>query len=740
MNIFSKKNLSIKVYRLLRRFYRLTPIDPRFKSRLTYFLFSSVPFLKQLRDNVLLEKADLYLPKAGIPIEPGVVHDYLQSDQYEGFIVDGVAEWADYEPTRAQIEQVRSLKRIQQHPKPIPIFSVGTRVLSEFAKDIKLPALTEAPEVSIIVPVFNHIALTLECLYSISLHTEPGISYEVLVADDASSDETMEVLKNVPNIVYLRNAANLGFLRNCNNALKSVSGNYVVFLNNDTQVTSGWLNYLHQTFFEKQNVGAVGPKFVYPNGLLQEAGGAFRHDAFSDMVGLNENASRARYNYTRRVDYVSGACLMAPKELIQELGGFSEDFLPCYCEDSDLCLRIREAGFEVYYNSKAVIIHHLSKTTANIDSDFKLRSISKNTVKLKQKWIDKLSELSTVKTIAFYMSNYYPSIINENFGGKGHSGWNYLVETSLNSTTDKKLIRLPSDLGFYDQRKLETLHEQASLAKRYGIEGFCFYTYVMNGEIVDNEPLSQMLLPGAPEISYCICLSDFSIDFYKKNLVGKFDESNCRENFSLINTHFNNVGYMKIADSPILLIKIDLYGDDTKKFIHFLKEYLRSDGTGDVFIIIVHSVPMGNTATILLDCDFDATLEFPEIPVKGSNYTNFVVKSATSELPAYPQFRCAYPGWGYTDADSCDSRSLWNPTPGAFQAWMESLIEDTRIQHFGEERLVFIHAWNDWVQGACLEPERNYGHSYLEALQNANDAPSTLENYKRYLIKSDRSE
>src|SRR3546814_7171538 len=109
-------------------------------------------------------------------------------------------------------------------------------------------------------------------------------------------------------------------------------------------------------------------------------------DGDAVMVGLNQDANQPKYNYVRRVDYVSGACLLLPTHVVKDIGGFSEEFLPCYCEDSDLCLSVRAKGYDVYYNPGATIIHHLSKTPVDVNEDFKLSCISKNVGTLKQKW------------------------------------------------------------------------------------------------------------------------------------------------------------------------------------------------------------------------------------------------------------------------------------------------------------------------------------------------------------------
>jgi len=723
-----------KLYHLLQRLFHLLPLSSVVKDRLAYLIYSRSRFLREMQKRDLVQTQ--YTP-VGIESSAGLAQgeevDYREIERLQA--ANGVWEWSAYEQVQAGVARKKNQKALSRLPQAMPMFEMGRKSPEVFAQSIHFPVPPSVPEVSIIIPVYNHISLTLECLRSIAEYTGIEVSYEVLVADDASGDDTAVVLGAVPNLILIRNESNLGFLRNCNNALKQVRGKYVLFLNNDVQVTSGWLYSLYHTFLEHRNVGAVGPKFVYPNGYLQEAGAAFRHDAMADMIGLNDDGSKPRYNYARRVDYVSGACLMAPTDLVQKLGGFSEEFLPCYCEDSDLCLRIRQAGFEVYYNPDSVIIHHLSKTTAQIESDFKLRSISKNIVKLKQKWIDEIHSLSAVKAVAFYMPHYYPCPENESYGGKGYIGWTALAKRWMTGGIDKSLLRLPADLGFYDQRRLETLREQVALAKRYGISGFCFYAYRNEGGIAWGEPLSQMLVAGAPDMAYCICLSDFLPGFNEKSVVGALDKAGFSVEMDVLVAHFNHVRYMKVADKPLLLLQTEYQGTGIKTRLAHIREYCQNRGLDDLYIVLAHQAPLDMPVDSPIDLGFDATLELPLIPLGATAYSDFVAEYAGVEFPAYPQFRCVYPGWGYTSADNgADIGRLVGSSPGAFQAWMEAVAEEARIQHFGEERMFFVHAWNDWVNGAYLEPDLPYGHTYLEAVRNALDAPGTLEKNKRYLV------
>ena len=225
---------------------------------------------------------------------------------------------------------------------------------TEFEK-LKLPDCEE-PLVSIIIPVYNQFHYTYNCINAIINHTR-GIKYEVILADDVSTDKTQEIENIVENLKVIRNEKNLGFLLNCNNAAKFAKGKYIHFLNNDTSVQRGWLSSLLKLIENDKTIGLVGSKLVYPTGLLQEAGGILWNDASAWNYGRNKSPMAPEYNYVKEVDYISGASIMILKSLWDEIGGFDLRFIPAYYEDSDLAFEVRRHGYKVVYQPESVVVH-----------------------------------------------------------------------------------------------------------------------------------------------------------------------------------------------------------------------------------------------------------------------------------------------------------------------------------------------------------------------------------------------
>jgi GT2 family glycosyltransferase len=252
----------------------------------------------------------------------------------------------------------------------------------------RLPSF-DRPVVSIIIPAFNHCRETAACLYSIVRATS-GPSYEVIVVDDASTDETSELLSHVRGLVSLRNETNLGFIGSCNRGASVARGDYLVFLNNDTVVTDGWLQALARTFQEIPETGYAGAKLIYPNGRLQEAGSVIWRDGTGWNYGKFDDPDHPKYSFTREVHYCSGACVMVPRALFEELGGFDPHFTPAYYEDTDLAFKIHHAGHKVIYQPLARIIHH-EGLTSGTSLESGVKSYQRvNQAKFRQRWKDRL--------------------------------------------------------------------------------------------------------------------------------------------------------------------------------------------------------------------------------------------------------------------------------------------------------------------------------------------------------------
>ncbi len=213
-----------------------------------------------------------------------------------------------------------------------------------------------APLVSVVIPVYGKLALTLRCLVSVRA-TREATPFEILVVDDGSPDRTEEVLSRVPGLRYLRNEVNGGFIVSVNRGAREARGRYVHFLNNDTIALPGWLDRLVETLERVEGAGLVGSRLIYPSMRLQECGGVVWRDGSATNWGNGRDPFNPSYRALRDVDYVSAASALIDRDLFHRIGGFDERYRPAYYEDTDLAFAVRAHGRRVLVQPASRVIH-----------------------------------------------------------------------------------------------------------------------------------------------------------------------------------------------------------------------------------------------------------------------------------------------------------------------------------------------------------------------------------------------
>jgi GT2 family glycosyltransferase len=246
---------------------------------------------------------------------------------------------------------------------------------------------SSSPLVTIVIPVYNNWWVTYRCLRTLQSNSD-STPCEIVVVDDASSDQTKEALQSIRGITVVRNLTNAGYLTSTNRGANqsSKSSKYLILLNNDTEPVDGWLDNLYRAIEKDETVGIVGSALIYPNGVLQEAGGQIFASANAWNLGRGANPLSAQFTFVREVDYCSAASVIVRKTFWVEVGGFDSRYIPAYCEDSDLALAAWSRGYKVMYEPKSWVIHHEGLSHGkSTDSGLKKYQIA-NTRKLFAKW------------------------------------------------------------------------------------------------------------------------------------------------------------------------------------------------------------------------------------------------------------------------------------------------------------------------------------------------------------------
>ncbi len=251
-------------------------------------------------------------------------------------------------------------------------------------------ATSETPRVSVIVPVYNQLHHTWNCLKALA-DTAGSVPFEVIVVDDGSSDATAIEVPKVGGVRFHKNPQNLGFIGACNAGAALARGQYLFFLNNDTAVQPGWLEPLVATYGEFERVGLVGSKLIYPDGRLQEAGGIVFNDGSGWNYGRFDHPDDPRYDYPREADYCSGAAILIEKALFDGFGGFDSLYKPAYYEDTDLAFKVRAAGLRVIYQPASKVVHFEGITGGTDTSSGTKRYQVINQQKFLERWKEALA-------------------------------------------------------------------------------------------------------------------------------------------------------------------------------------------------------------------------------------------------------------------------------------------------------------------------------------------------------------
>ncbi|PPQ35928.1 Glycosyltransferase, GT2 family [Rhodoblastus acidophilus] len=598
-----------------------------------------------------------------------------------------------------------------------------------------------APRVSIVIPCLNHQRLTAECLASI--HRAASVDLEIIVVDNGSTDPLYAALASRPGLKALRLETNQGYGPACNKGAALASGEFLFFLNNDTQIAPGCLEALLEVFREGGDaVGLAGPKLVSFDGRLQEAGCLLNPDGTGALIGFGGDPAAPRFNYARPCDHISGAAVLMRRALFEQLGGFDPIFAPAYCEDADLSLKIRALKKLLIYAPGAVVAHHLSATSnsqagsqANLS---KRQRIARNRNIFVKRWAGRLAN-NDLRTIALYLPQYHPVPENDLWWGKGFTEWMNVTKAQPNYAGHNQ-PRYPADLGYYDLRLTETMVEQAKLAARYGITGFCFYYYWFGGKRMLEAPLEQMLKTGKPDFPFCLCWAN---ENWTRRWDGRDQDVLLRQDYSRahnqafiedVSRYFRSKTYIRVNGRPLLLIYRIQDLPDPKELTSQWRDHCREIGIGEICIAMVESFDFVRTPQPPADYGCDLAVEFPahfEGPKRAvaptnpqwtgemRDYRDLAKAFMQREEPGFKRLRSVLVGWDNTPRRQDGSVVLEHATPGAFQAWLEWSYRRTLEQNYGDERIVFINAWNEWCEGSYLEPDRHFGHSYLQAVRNA---------------------
>lgn len=350
-----------------------------------------------------------------------------------------------------------------------------------------------------------------------------------------------------------------------------------------------------------------------------------------------------------------------------------------------------------------------------------------------------------IRAIALYLPQFHPIPENDEWWGKGFTEW-------TNTAKAKPLFyghyqpNVPADLGFYDLRVPETRIAQAEIAKKYGIEAFCYYHYWFAGRRIIEKPFNEVLESGKPDFPFCLCWANQTWSgiwhgapnriLIEQTYPGMDDH---RRHFDYLLRAFMDHRYVKVDGKPLFAIFNAKELPDSRRVTDFWRELAIRAGLPGLYLVAEHS---NYSPWNPQDKGFDAVYinNLPRLrkwvswrnPFEKLKYkyledirklpTIYQYKNIVKQLTAesnngFESYPCVIPNWDNTPRSGANGRVLQGSTPELFRIHLRNALQS--VEHLPKERrFVFIKSWNEWAEGNYLEPDLRFGHQYLEVVRD----------------------
>jgi lipopolysaccharide biosynthesis protein len=337
--------------------------------------------------------------------------------------------------------------------------------------------------------------------------------------------------------------------------------------------------------------------------------------------------------------------------------------------------------------------------------------------------------------IAYYLPQFHPFDVNNRAWGEGFTEWANTTK-ALPQYKGHYQPHLPSDLGYYDLRLPEVMRKQIEIAKSHGVHGFCFHYYWFDGQKVMDLPLNQFLASPDMDQQFCICWANENWtrrwDGMESDVIlqQEYSYEKCLEFIHDILPIINDPRYIRVDGRPLVVIYRPLLIPEVEKIVQAWREEAAKAGLEGLWLVCAQAFGLEDPRPI----GFDAAVEFPPhkiadriedvVPPEGLwnskfkghtwLYSDAVGESLTRDAQPFPLYRCAFPSWDNEARRPGAGNSFAQASPIQFGEWLATCASYSRETQPSGENLVFINAWNEWAEGAHLEPDRHFGYAWLE--------------------------
>ncbi|MFT3755781.1 MAG: glycoside hydrolase family 99-like domain-containing protein [Pseudoxanthomonas sp.] len=340
--------------------------------------------------------------------------------------------------------------------------------------------------------------------------------------------------------------------------------------------------------------------------------------------------------------------------------------------------------------------------------------------------------------VAFYLPQFHPIPENSAWWGEGFTEWRN-VARALPQFEGHAQPRQPADLGFYDLRNVDVLRRQAALAKEYGIGAFCFYFYWFSGKTLLETPLRNWLHNPDIDLPLCLCWAN---EKWTRTWDGRGDQVLIDQSHSVeddlafirhVADYLRDPRYLRVEGRPLLLLYRPGLLPNIRATAQRWRDWCRDNGVGEIHLAYVQSFERPDPR----DIGFDSAIEFPPNLSTAPDITaeqhllnpafrgqvldwrEMADAMRTRPLPAYPLFPAVNCGWDNEPRRPGRGRVYLHAAPRRYRDWLRDTIRTRLVGTDKRRRLVFINAWNEWAEGAVLEPDMRLGHAWLQATRQA---------------------
>lgn len=359
-----------------------------------------------------------------------------------------------------------------------------------------------------------------------------------------------------------------------------------------------------------------------------------------------------------------------------------------------------------------------------------------------------------VRTVAFYLPQFHPIPENNEWWGEGFTEWSN-VRPAEPTFVGHHQPRIPGELGYYDLRDISVQRRQIELAKLYGLEGFCFYFYWFGGKRLLETPVENWLNEPTLDFPFCLCWANENWSrrwdgLDQELLIGQHHSPD--DDLAFIAEaarYLRDPRYIRISGKPVLIIYRPSLLPSMKETAERWRDWCRDNGVGEIYLAYVQSFENNDPR----DYGLDAAIEFPPnnsgppnvtdrvVPVQESfastvyDWSVLAERSESYQPRNYMLFRSLCPGWDNTARRKRGGTVFVNNTAARYQRWFENAIDDTTANIADpSERLVFVNAWNEWAEGAYLEPDTANGYAYLQATRDALESRADAASHRPILV------